>query len=77
MSLMELRQNISTVINQSELPVDGIYFVLKDILSEVAEIYNQQIRKNEATAQQSQESIKKEINNEVQEAVAIDKTEEE
>ena len=76
MNLMELRQNISTVINQSELPIDGIYFVLKDILSEVAEICNQQIQKNEATAQQSQESVK-EINDEIQEAVAIDKTEEE
>jgi hypothetical protein len=74
---MELRQNISNVINQSELTADAIYFVLKDILSEVAEIYNQQVRNNEATAQQSQESIKKEINNEIQEAVAIDKTEEE
>jgi hypothetical protein len=77
MNLMELRQNISNVINQSGLTVDGVYFVLKDILSEVAEIYNQQIHNNEATAQQSQESIKKEINNEIQEAVAIDKTEEE
>lgn len=77
MNLMELRQNISTVINQSELPIDGIYFVLKDILSEVAEICNQQIQKNEATAQQSQESVKEEKNNEIQEAVAIDKTEEE
>lgn len=76
MNLMELRQNISTVINQSELPIDGIYFVLKDILSEVAEICNQQIRKNEATAQQFQESVK-ETNDEIQEAVAIDKTEEE
>ena len=76
MNLMELRQNISTVINQSELPIDGIYFVLKDILSEVAEICNQQIQKNEATAQQSQESVK-ETSDEIQEAVAIDKTEEE
>lgn len=77
MNLMELRQNISNVINQSELTADAIYFVLKDILSEVAEIYNQQVRINEATAQQSQESIKEEKNNEIQEAVAIDKTEEE
>lgn len=76
MSLMELRQNISNVINQSELTADAIYFVLKDILSEVAEIYNQQVRNNEATAQQSQESVK-ETGYEVQEAVAIDKTEEE
>lgn len=77
MNLMELRQNISNVINQSELTADAIYFVLKDILSEVAEIYNQQVRINEATAQQSQKSIKEERNNEIQEAVAIDKTEEE
>lgn len=76
MSLMELRQNISNVINQSELTAEAIYFVLKDILSEVAEIYNQQVRNNEATAQQSQESVK-ETSYEVQEAVAIDKTEEE
>lgn len=76
MSLMELRQNISNVINQSELTAEAIYFVLKDILSEVAEIYNQQVRNNEATAQQSQEFVK-ETSYEVQEAVAIDKTEEE
>lgn len=76
MNLMELRQSISLTINQSGLTADAVYFVLKDILSEVAEIYNQQVRNNEATAEQSQENVE-ETNNEVQEAVAIEKTEEE
>lgn len=76
MNLMELRQSISLTINQSGLTADAVYFVLRDILSEVAEIYNQQVRNNEATAEQSQENVE-ETNNEVQEAVAIEKTEEE
>lgn len=77
MNLMELRQSISLTINQSGLTADAVYFVLKDILSEVAEIYNQQVHNNEATAQETQEFVKEETNDEIQEAVAIDKTEEE
>lgn len=43
MNLTELRQEIINIINMSELPIDGIYFVLKDILNETVSIYNKQL----------------------------------
>lgn len=42
MTLTELRKNIVDIVNQSDLPIDGIYFVMKDIMNEIVGIYNQQ-----------------------------------
>ena len=42
-----MRKQIENIINQSGLPIDAIYFVLKDILNEVSEIYNNEITKEE------------------------------
>ena len=47
MILRNLRKQIENIINQSGLPIDAIYFVLKDILNEVTEIYNNEIAKEE------------------------------
>ena len=47
MILRNLRKQIEDIINQSGLPIDAIYFVLKDILNEVTEIYNNEIAKEE------------------------------
>lgn len=74
MNSMELRQKISDIINQSGLPIDGVYFILRDILNEVIEIYNQQLQQQNA-AMAAQESAQS--SEEIQEAVAIEKTEEE
>ena len=47
MILRKLRKQIEDIINQSGLPIDAIYFVVKDILNEVSEIYNNEVTKEE------------------------------
>ena len=47
MFLRDMRKKVEDIINQSGLPIDAIYFVLKDILNEVTEIYNNEIAKEE------------------------------
>lgn len=47
MILRDFRKQIENIINQSGLPIDAIYFVLKDILNEVSEIYNNEVAKEE------------------------------
>lgn len=47
MILRDFRKQIENTINNSGLPIDAIYFVLKDILNEVTEIYNNEIAKEE------------------------------
>lgn len=47
MILRNLRKQIENTINNSGLPIDAIYFVLKDILNEVSEIYNNEVTKEE------------------------------
>ena len=38
MILRDFRQQLEQVINQSGLPIDVIYFVLKDVFNEVVDI---------------------------------------
>lgn len=47
MILRKFRKQIEDIINQSGLPIDAIYFVVKDILNEVSEIYNNEVIKEE------------------------------
>lgn len=53
MILNDLRKNISDLINESQLPIDAIYYVMKDIMSEIITIYNQQIEMENAAAAQT------------------------
>ena len=57
MILRDFRKQIEDIINQSGLPIDAIYFVLKDILNEVSEIYNNEVTKEEMQKAE-QENIK-------------------
>ena len=76
MLLNDLRKNITDTIIQSNLSIDCIYFVLKDIMNEVVDIYNKQLQNEEAntetTAQESEQ-----LSEAIQEAEEINKTEEE
>ena len=47
MILTDLRKNITNTINQSNLSIDMIYFVMKDIMNEIVGLYNQQLRQEE------------------------------
>ena len=44
MILRDFRKQLEKVINESGLPIDAVYFVLKDILNEATQIYENTIR---------------------------------
>ena len=43
MKLHELKEKIVKDINNSQLDVDAVYYLLKAILSDVADLYNKQL----------------------------------
>ena len=50
MIFRNFRKQIENIINQSGLPIDAIYFVLKDVLAEVSEIYQREMSKEDQEA---------------------------
>jgi len=53
MILNDFREKIISDINNSGLTIDGVYFVMKDIMNEITSLYNQQIQA-EAAAEKEQ-----------------------
>lgn len=53
MILNDFREKIISDINNSGLSIDGVYFVMKDIMNEITSLYNQQIQA-EAAAEREQ-----------------------
>ena len=45
MILRDLRKNIEDIVNQSKLSIDCIYFVFKDLMNEIENVYNQEIQR--------------------------------
>lgn len=45
MILRDLRKNIEDIVNQSNLSIDCIYFVFKDLMNEIENVYNQEIQR--------------------------------
>jgi len=39
MTLREIEQKIIQIINDSKLPIDGIYFVMRSIMQDISEKY--------------------------------------
>lgn len=62
MILKNFRKQIEDIINQSGLSIDAVYFVLKDILNEVTQIY-ENISKEEEQQAALEEQEKKEKEN--------------
>lgn len=62
MVLRDLRKNIENVVNQSNLSIDCIYFVFKDLMNEIENIYNQEIQREfiEQQKKNEEEDNKKE-----------------
>lgn len=77
--LKNLRKQMEDAINNSGLPIDAIYFVLKDILNEVTQIYEnvakeeelQQIALKEQEGREKEDTNDEDINkkNEAEESV--------
>jgi len=65
MILNEFRKKLINTINESNLSIDCVYFVLKDVLSNVTELYNNQleqekIEKETTIVEESKKEEKKE-----------------
>ena len=55
MVLRDLRKNIKNIVNQSNLNIDCIYFVFKDLMNEIENIYNQEIQREFIEQQKKKE----------------------
>lgn len=56
MLFRDLEQKIVKVINESGLPIDAIYFIMKSLMTEIEQKYNEYCRIEDAeVAQQSVE----------------------
>ena len=55
----ELRQTIVTAVNNSNLPIDAVYYVMKDIWRDVYEMHEKEKKnastKTESTAEATEE----------------------
>lgn len=65
MILRDMRKQIENIVNQSGLSIDMIYFLFKDIMIEIENVYIQECQKADAEAElKRQESESKEENSE-------------
>lgn len=62
MLLRDLEQKIVKVINESGLPIDAIYFIMKSLMAEIEQRYNEYCRIEDAEA--AQQSVEPDNNNE-------------
>lgn len=69
MILYQFRKQIENLINSSGLPIDGAYFVIKDVFNELAGLYEQQIKIDAAAAMDEQQT---EAQNDMSDAAAKD-----
>lgn len=67
MILKDFRKQIEDIINQSGLSIDAVYFVLKDILNEVTQIYENAAKEEElqAALKEQEEKEKEDTKEEV------------
>lgn len=64
MILKDFRKQIEDIINQSGLSIDAVYFVLKDILNEVTQIYENVAKEEELQAALKEKKEKENTNDE-------------
>lgn len=66
MILRDFRKQIEDIINQSGLSIDAVYFVLKDILNEVTQIYENIAKEEElqAVLKEQEDKEKEDTNDE-------------
>lgn len=62
MLLRDLEQKIVKVINESGLPIDAIYFIMKSLMTEIEQKYNEYCRIEDAEA--AQQSVEPNNDNE-------------
>lgn len=62
MLLRDLEQKIVKVINESGLPIDAIYFIMKSLMAEIEQKYNEYCRIEDAEV--TQQLVEPDNNNE-------------
>lgn len=62
MLLRDLEQKIVKVINESGLPIDAIYFIMKSLMAEIEQRYDEYCRTEDAEV--AQQSVEPDNNNE-------------
>lgn len=62
MLLRDLEQKIVKVINESGLPIDAIYFIMKSLMAEIEQKYNEYCRIEDAEV--TQQSVEPDNDNE-------------
>ena len=60
MILKDLKDNLISTINSSNLSIDAVYFVLKDLMNDIDGLYQQEIQKE---LQEKMQEIQKEQEN--------------
>lgn len=60
MILKDLKDNLINTINSSNLSIDAVYFVLKDLMNDIDGLYQQEIQKE---LQEKMQEIQKEQEN--------------
>lgn len=53
MVLNNLKQELIKVINESDISIEGIYYVVRDIMEEITKIYNNQLEFEKSMEQQN------------------------
>ena len=56
MILNDFKQQIVQLINNSGLSVEMVYYILKDLMNEVAVTYNQQLQKEKEEKEQAEDN---------------------
>ena len=64
MILNDFKQKIAEDINNSNLTIDAIYYVLKDIFNEVAMLYEQQLQREQSESTPQVDIPAKEVESE-------------
>lgn len=54
MVLNDFKNNIIKIINESNLTIDAVYYVMKDIMGDIVEQYNLTLQKETAAAQSNE-----------------------
>lgn len=55
MKMEQLKADIYEAINKSRLPIDCVYYLLKDIFGELTSLYNQQLAQEEKNKEEKEE----------------------
>lgn len=61
MIFRDLEQKIVKIINESGLPIDAIYFIMKSLMAEIEQKYNEYCRVEDAEV--AQQSVEPDNNN--------------